>query len=110
MSIELTEYQRGRGDAQRAGIAPYFTTVAHHAGITHLARFACTRAQDAAYRATKVRPEATALTDTEALGIYTGARAAQLEETADTAEAHNAALSALWTAASERGWPGRGAA
>lgn len=110
MSIEVIEYQRGRGDAQRAGVAPYFTTVAHHAGISHLARFAFTRAQDAAYRATKVRPEVTAFTDAEALGNYTEARAAQLERAADTAEAHNAALSALWTAASERGWPGRGAA
>jgi hypothetical protein len=110
MSIEIIEYQRGRGDAGRAGIAPYFTTVAHHAGITHLARFAFTRAQDAAYRATKVRPEATAFTDAEALSNYAEARAAQLEETADAAEVHNAALSVLWAAASERGWPGRGAA
>lgn len=110
MSIEITEYQRGRGDAQRAGIAPYFTTAAHHAGIAHLARFAFARAQDAAYRATKVRPEATALTSAEALDIYMETRAAQLEQAADAAEAHNAALGSLWAVASERGWPGRGAA
>lgn len=110
MSIEVIEYQRGRGDAQRAGIAPYFTTAAHHTGIAHLARFAFTRAQDAAYRATKVRPEANAFTDAEALSIYMEARAAHLEQGADTAAAHTAALSALYAAASERGWPGRGAA
>lgn len=110
MSIEVIEYQRGRGDAQRAGIAPYFTTAAHHTGIIHLARFAFTRAQDAAYRATKVRPEATAFTDAEALGVYTEARAARLEQGSDTAEAHAVALSALWVASFERGWPGRSAA
>lgn len=110
MSIEITEYQCGRGDAQRAGIAPYFTTIAHHAGITRLARFAFTRAQDAANRATKIRPDATAFTDAEALSIYEEARAAHLGQGADAAEAHTVALRTLWAEASERGWPGRGAA
>lgn len=99
MSIITVEYQRGRGDAERAGVASYWTTVAHHAGIAHLARFAHARGQDDARRAHE--PQGLdALTRGQAVSRYLAVREDALADAGtSTSDAHDAALRSVWDTA-----------
>lgn len=103
MSIYQIEYQRGRGDAERAGIASYWTTVAHHAGIAHLARFAHTRGQDDARRAREPQGQS-ALSADQAVSHYLAVREEALANAdTSTSDAHDVALRSVWDAAYARG-------
>lgn len=103
MSIVTVEYQRGRGDAERAGIASYWTTTAHHAGIAHLARFAHARGQDDARRAREPQGQ-NALSADQAVSHYLAVREEALVKAGtSTSDAHDVALRSVWGTAYARG-------
>lgn len=96
-------YQRARGDAVRDGVAGYWTTAAHHAGITHMARFAFEKGQEQARRERR-EPGTTPMSDAESIALYNALKAAHpLADEAFTQTAHADSLRQLWDTATDIG-------
>lgn len=96
-------YDRGRGDAVRNRVAGYWTTAAHHAGITHMARFAFEKGQEQARRERR-EPGTTSMSDADSIAMYNALKAAHpLAGEAFTQTAHADSLRQLWDTATELG-------
>lgn len=97
-------YDRGRGDAVRDRRAPsYWTTAAHHAGVSHVARFVFTQLEDRARRERRTFT-GTCMTDAESIAFYNALKAAHpLAGEAFTMTAHADSLRQLWDTATELG-------
>lgn len=96
-------YERGRGDAVRSGAAfSYWTSVAHHTGLIHLASFAF---ESEAVKTRKAgRTPGDPLTDDQVTEFYNATKAAHpLADEAFTQTAHADTLRQLWDIATVHG-------